>query len=121
MGKVININSKQEGHVKIMHKSGWEKGYKTRGKWNGFYESMGLLPTTKVSYYVKGNFNMGLETGYWEKIYIFHDRSKSIEVHSGKYSKGERTGQWKICEHGKSAQHFLYEEGKIQDSDFVND
>ena len=116
MGKVVNINSKQEGYVKILHKTGWEKGYKIRGKWDGFYQSMGLLPTTKASYYVKGNFNKGLEVGHWEKIIIFHNRSKSIQVHSGKYSKGLRVGQWEICEHGKSVQQVFYEQGKIKET-----
>ena len=113
MKKVVDINSKRNGYVKFTHKEGWERGNQTQGKWNGFYECMGLLPSSEVTCYSKGNFEMGKRVGNWECIYIFHDRNKPMEIHYGKYKNGKRDGNWKIHEHGKRQEIYLYEQGKM--------
>ena len=53
MGQVVDINSQRSGYVKYLHKTGWEKGYKIRGKWNGFYECIGILPNADIKFFFK--------------------------------------------------------------------
>ena len=111
MGQVVDIRSQQNGYVKILHKFGWEKGYKTKGKWNGFYESMGLLPSQSFTYYAKGSFKMGERTGVWELTFMSHSREIPIKVNSGSYIHGKREGIWTFRQFGKDPEEREFKEG----------
>ena len=115
MGQVVDINSQKSGYVKYLHKTGWEKGYKIRGKWNGFYECIGILPNSDITVYAKGNFNMGLRVGRWEISYIDHNRENPIKVHTGRYEHGKKHGVWNIHKPGQVTKEDLYKKGILVD------
>ena len=92
MGQVIDIKKRESGFVKYLHRTGWEKGFKIKGKWNGYYENIGILPNTDITCYSKGNFNMGLREGSWEITCIDHNRNNFTQVHTGRYLNGKRHG-----------------------------
>ena len=33
MGQVVDIKKRESGFVKYLHRAGWEKGFKIKGKW----------------------------------------------------------------------------------------
>ena len=115
MGQVVDINSQKSGYVKYLHKTGWEKGYKIRGKWNGFYECIGILPNADITFYAKGNFNMGLRVGRWEISYIDHNRENPIKVRTGWYEHGKKHGVWNIHKPGQVTKEDLYKKGILVD------
>jgi|TARA_B110001454_G_scaffold102281_1_gene96539 hypothetical protein len=117
MAKVIDINIKKSGYVKILHKSGWEKGFQLRGEWDGEYESMGLLPNSNITSYCKGLYHSGIKKGKWENFYIPHDRKDSITVMTGRYINGKQHGEWIVHKCGLSIKKCIYKEGKIIDSE----
>jgi len=115
MGQVVDIKKRESGFVKYLHRAGWEKGFKIKGKWNGYYENIGILPNTDITCYSKGNFNMGLRVGSWEITFIDHNRNNFTQVHTGRYLNGKKHGVWKILEFGKVAKEHLYKKGEFVD------
>lgn len=115
MGQVVDINSQRSGYVRYLYKNGWESGYKSRGKWNGFYENMSLMPNRDITVYSRGNFNKGMKVGRWEVSYIYHNRENPINVTMGCYENGKRHGVWALQKSGQVIEKLLYKKGILID------
>ena len=113
MAEVIDIRFKKEGLVKLIHSSGWERGFKSKGDWEGPYQSMGLLPNTNVTYFAKGMHKQGMRVGVWEVTFIPHNREIPLSIMLGKYLNNERHGEWIIRKSGKPIEKYIYENGEV--------
>tara|TARA_Y100001970_G_C13636266_1_gene556612 strand:- start:93 stop:464 length:372 start_codon:yes stop_codon:yes gene_type:complete len=113
VGEVIDIDIHKTGYVKILHKHGWEKGYKIKGKWSGFYECIGILRESDITFYAKGYFNKGKRIGIWEISYIYHNRDKPIKIQVGNYSNGKKEGVWKTIIFGQTITKHSWNKGDL--------
>ena len=114
--KLIYLKDHVTGYKNILHDSGWERGFKLKGKWHGQYESMGTIANNNAYYHSRGFFKNGIKDGKWLTLFVWVDGRIPPRVDAGVYLKGKKHGRWRVYRHGDVKKVVLYECGKVVDA-----
>ena len=110
--KIAYLEDHITGYKNYLHKFGWERGFKLKGKWHGEYESMGTIFENRVFFYTKGIFKEGIKNGKWLNIFVWIDGRLPTKATAGRYDNGLKQGKWSVYSHQGNRQEFNYEKGK---------